>query len=122
MSSKKETPLITPPRVAPEHGHGRLFRGGVPGNRGGTGRPPSAIRGARRTVLGERLGALVRIADDPNATASDRIRAFEVLARYGLGTHDATEHSVALLSAAKRDARLRLYLAELHASEGHADG
>ena len=52
------------------------------------GRPPSDVRKAMRLALEDRLGVLADIADNPASNAGDRIRALEVLARYGLGTSD----------------------------------
>jgi hypothetical protein len=49
------------------------------------GRPPSAVREAFRQAAADRLGVLTTIADSAESGAGDRIRAVEVLARYGLG-------------------------------------
>lgn len=40
---KRRAKQQKPPMFTPKHGHGRLFRGGVPGNKGG-GRPPNEFR------------------------------------------------------------------------------
>jgi hypothetical protein len=45
-----------------------------------------------RGALADRVHILCAIADDVHATAAERIRAIEVLARFGLGTED--EHEV----------------------------
>ena len=66
--------------------HGGALRVGNPGNRGGPGRPPSALRARLRGSLDERVGVLEQIADDESASHRDRIKAVDVLARYGLGT------------------------------------
>lgn len=76
----------------PAHGRGLLFSGGVPGNAGGPGAPSSALRARLRGSLLARVAVLESIADDPAGLSSDRIRAIDVLARYGLGA--ATELSV----------------------------
>ena len=55
---------------------------------GAGGRPPSEVRKAMRLALEDRLTVLADIADNPASNAGDRIRALEVLARYGLGTSD----------------------------------
>ena len=57
---------------------------GNPGNSGGSGRPPSAIRARCRGSFDARIPVAESIADDPNASASDRLRAIDVLAKYGL--------------------------------------
>ena len=46
-----------------------------------------------RRALEERVGILEDIASNPAANPGDRIRALEVLARYGLGTQDEREQS-----------------------------
>jgi hypothetical protein len=43
------------------------------------------VREAFRKAAGERLGVLTEIADATDQPPGDRIRAVEVLARYGLG-------------------------------------
>lgn len=85
----------------PGRNGGRLRNGGT--NKGGPGRPPSAIREIMRLALVDQIPVLVDIArGDPvvkiksadgqdtgttvSATPGDRIRAIETLARYGLGT------------------------------------
>ena len=88
MIDPDESPTKTPPLVAPAHGHGRIYRGGVLGNRGGPGRPPNALRAAMRESLAIRIPIAERIADDENASNSDRLRAIEMLCRYGLSGPD----------------------------------
>jgi len=72
------------PELIPQPHGGALLSGGWPGNAGG-GRPPSVVRAAMREALAERIGLLAEIADDEDARPSDRIKAIEALARYGLG-------------------------------------
>jgi hypothetical protein len=72
------------PDLIPQAHGGALYRGGVPGNRGGW-KPPSAIRARLRDSLDDRVTVLEEIADDPAMAASDRIRAVDVIAKYGLG-------------------------------------
>src|SRR2546422_3379691 len=57
----------------------------LPGGTGAGGRPSSALRERLRGSLEQRVPVLEAIADDPEADAQDRIRAIEVLAKYGLG-------------------------------------
>jgi hypothetical protein len=71
--------------VSQPHG-GALFAGGVPGHRGGGGRPPSVLRERLRGSFDQRVRVLEEIADDRCPDPTDRIRAVDVLGRYGLGT------------------------------------
>lgn len=64
---------------------GRLRRGN-PGNKGGLGRTPSEIRQKLRGSFADRVKVCEKIADDPKASPSDRLRALDLLAKYGLGT------------------------------------
>lgn len=68
-----------------EKGHdprrGQGGRAGAPN----IGRPPNLIRAALRASFEERLRILESIADDGKCSPSDRIRALELLAKYGLG-------------------------------------
>ena len=50
------------------------------------GRPPSAIRASMREALDERLKLLASFADDPNLAPLERMRALDMLAKYGIGT------------------------------------
>lgn len=68
-------------------GRGALLSGGLPGNPGGPGRPSSLVRARCRGSFYERIPVLEEIADDPGISPADRIRAIEVLARYGLGAN-----------------------------------
>lgn len=104
-----------PPLVTPKHGRGKLYRGGVPGNRGGQhgGPPPSKLRSQLRADFEARREQLLGIIDgdvtlrirgtcekcghehptelsiDEIKSAlpgvSDRLKAFDILLRYGLG-------------------------------------
>src|SRR5438093_8534927 len=74
-----------PALVDQQHG-GAIYAGGVPGHRGGPGRPPSALRERLRGSFEDRVNVLEGIADNPEADPQDRIRALDVLAKYGLGT------------------------------------
>ena len=55
------------------------------GKRGRSGRPPSAIRIRCRGSFAERVPVLEEIIDDPKSRAADRIRAMDLLGKYGLG-------------------------------------
>ena len=69
--------------MVPRHGRGALLTGGKPGNRGGPGRPPSAIRKRCQDSFEERIPILEGFVDDENEKTSDRIKAHEVLGKYG---------------------------------------
>ena len=86
--SKQETPQETaharkeaPPLRTPSHGVGKLYSGGVPGNKGG-GRPRSKVREAATLAFDERIDVLSAIADDVDAKDGDRVRAVDVLGRH----------------------------------------
>ena len=93
--------------IPQEHG-GALLAGGVPGNKGGPGRPPSAIRGELRAILEDSLDTLKRfsqaqvqisligVCDDcghesdagklpVTIKGSDVTKAIDIAAKYGLG-------------------------------------
>lgn len=78
-TAAKSAALIPQP-----HG-GAIYRGGVRGNSGGPGRPPSELRARLRGSFEDRFAVLEAIADDAAADPSDRIRAIEVMAKYGIG-------------------------------------
>ena len=73
------------PALVPQAHGGALYHGGVPGHVGAGGRPPSALRARLRGSFDERVKVLEEIADDQEAPRTDRIRAVDVLAKYGLG-------------------------------------
>ena len=60
---------------------GKLQRGN-PGNRGGTGRPPSELRAAMRHGLDAALPRLLEVIEEPATPTRDLISAANVLARY----------------------------------------
>ena len=73
--------------VKPSHGRGMIRRGSRPGAVvPGIGRPPSAIRERLRGSFDERVAVLEDIADSNAESTADRIRAIDLLAKYGLGT------------------------------------
>jgi len=63
--------------------NGGTLKTGNPGNRGGPGRPRSAIRAAALRAFDERLPLLTAIADNDGQRAADRLKALALLARYG---------------------------------------
>ena len=66
----------------PDPRRGRGPKPGAPN----AGRPPSVIRERCRGSFEDRIAVLEEIADDPKANAGDRIRALDLLGKYGLGT------------------------------------
>ena len=78
-------------KVRQPHG-GALNAGGTPGNKGG--RPPSAIRQACRDDFDQLRVKLVTIARSRKAREYDRIRAIEVLGRFGLGEQRISDADV----------------------------
>jgi hypothetical protein len=79
-TTAKSTALV---KRAQPHG-GALNSGGTPGNRGSTGRPPSAIRAAARAGFDAMLPTLTKIARATKSKDADRIRAIDVLGKYGM--------------------------------------
>ena len=77
--------------LIPQAHGGALLRGGKPGNRGGSGRPPDVIRQRCRESFDKRIPILEQIADDKLKKGSeqprvrDRIMAIDTLAKHGFG-------------------------------------
>lgn len=85
--AKSKSPEETAgPTLVPQPHGGALLPAGKPGNVGGTGRPPSAIRERLRGSFEQRIAILEEIADDTQAAKPDRMKAVDILAKYGLGT------------------------------------
>jgi hypothetical protein len=82
-ASIKTTVITTGQLIPQEHG-GALRNGGT--NRGGTGRPPSEIRERLRGSFEQRIHVLEEIVDAATGANSDRTRAMELMAKYGIGT------------------------------------
>ena len=74
------------PSLVPQPHGGALLTGGKPGNKGGTGRAPSVVRERCRGSFYERVHILEKIADLPGVDPRDRVRALDVLGKYGLMT------------------------------------
>lgn len=81
---------LAEPALVPQAHGGGLYDGGVIGHNGSNaGRPPSELRARLRGSFADRVAVLEEIADNPQSSAGDRIRAVDLLAKYGLGA--ATE-------------------------------
>ena len=76
--------------VVQPHG-GAIRKGSAPGNTPGTGMPPSELRRRMRGSLEQRLEIAEEIADDEKQRPSDRLKALEFLARYGLGAAEGID-------------------------------
>lgn len=65
-----------------------LLPGGVEGNKGGTGRPPSQLRAAMRDILAnhgiEKLERIVSGTED-GVSPSESLKGIEVCGKFGLG-------------------------------------
>ena len=72
------------PALVPQP-HGGALRVGNPGNVGGAGRPPSEIREKLRGSFAQRIGIIEELADDKAVSPSDRLKALDMLGKYGLG-------------------------------------
>lgn len=76
-ATRKPSPIELHPEL-----RGRGPKKGAPN----AGRPPSAIRASMRLALDQRIHVLAQIADDPNATPIERMKAIDLLGKYGMGT------------------------------------
>ena len=54
-------------------------------NKGGTGRPTSAVRDLCKLEFEERIAKLCAIVDSKQASDADKIRAMDLLGKYGVG-------------------------------------
>lgn len=86
-SPAKSAGAPIPPLVPQPHG-GALLAGGKPGNIGGTGRPKSQVRAALLASFDARIPLLEEIVDNTEAKIEERLKALDMLAKYGLGTKD----------------------------------
>ncbi|KKK90975.1 hypothetical protein LCGC14_2717600 [marine sediment metagenome] len=99
---------VAPTLIPQKHG-GSLLSGGTPGNKGG-GRTASELRGLMRRPLAKLLPVVERIAEATDTQevtcpecdhkhqvtswlkASDKLKAVDLLARYGIGTQQEVDH------------------------------
>jgi hypothetical protein len=83
-ASPREKPKLAgelPKLIEQPHG-GALLSGGVPGHKGGGGRPPSLVRALCLGSFAERIKVLEQIADDPASSPSDKRAAVDTLGKY----------------------------------------
>jgi hypothetical protein len=128
-----------PPMMTPSHGGGRIYRGGVPGHRGGGGRPPDKLRrallriariGVARVLKPLIDGRSIRVIDrdgsvvEIDPTPADRLRAMELALKYGLGSADKVKVDAAFENLARVERVLYLPPLDVDApaSPGGADG
>lgn len=78
----RRTPIPQPHGGALVPGAGRGPQPGAPN----AGRPPAAVRALLRESFAARLPLAEAIADNHKLSPADRLRALDLLARYGLGT------------------------------------
>lgn len=71
--------------VEQPHG-GAIRRGGKRGNKGGRGALKSRVRQSATREFGRRIGMLADFADDAKLGVDERLRAIDLLGKYGPGT------------------------------------
>lgn len=87
-----ETPEERPAKVLQLHG-GALLRGGVRGNKGG-GRPPAEIRLRCAGLFDEHIDKAVGILRKKDASNGDKLKALDLLGKYGGLIHTTSETTV----------------------------
>lgn len=106
MADPETTSETTPPvgslSIPGQHG-GTLRRGGT--NRGGPGRPPSAIRAACREKFDKLIPKLNSIARAKKSKDADKVRAIDVLGKYGMGQAVSIEDVKACLRQTTEEIR-----------------
>ena len=80
---KRTSGKTSGPRLVEQDHGGALLSGGVKGHKGAGGRPPSKVRERCRDSFEDRLPFLEGIVDDEEERTSDRIKAHELLGRFG---------------------------------------
>jgi hypothetical protein len=107
--SKREVTVKTDVKLIPQEHGGALLAGGKPGNKGG-GRTPNELRALMREPLAKLLPIITEIAEAKDIQevtcphcdgkhevetflkAGDKLKAVDLLARYGIGTRQEVEH------------------------------
>lgn len=93
-NGKQKTPNKTPthkvpampPLVPQPNGKGAIYQGGIPGNKGGTGRPRSEVRAAALEGADIAIPKLIAIVRDVKSDKNEVTAAAKVLLQFGLGT------------------------------------
>ena len=108
--AKKSGTKSKPPLVPQKNG-GFLYAGGVPGNKGGTGRPPNIVRQLARERVYEGIPHIAKLMTEAGREA-DQIAAFAALARLGIPNQvEVGENAEApMLTTEERAARLKAFL------------
>lgn len=87
LDVRRETVDKPEPRLeVPAHGNGLLRRDGNRGGNANSGRYPSIVRAACRAIFDDGKSVAESILHDPEASPSDRLKALDILGKYGLGT------------------------------------
>lgn len=68
--------------------HGGALRRGNPGNKGRPSASPADLRAAMRGSLRDRLHLLNKFADDEDLPVDTRMKAMDLMFKFGLGKHD----------------------------------
>ena len=108
MAKKEKSGANSRPKLVPQPNGGALYAGGVPGNRGGSGRPSNLARfkAAEAVVEGvKRMEVLMYNAKEE----SNQIRAFEALAKL-LPTLTGEDPENPMLTPEERLARAKALL------------
>lgn len=87
MTAPKPKQRAKQPATQPGRNGGRLLAGGKPGNKGGSGRPPSDWKAKMAEALdrAEAENVVKTIIADPKAKPADRLKAIEFAASYAEG-------------------------------------
>lgn len=106
VDAAETTGASTGPELVHQAHGGALLRGGIPGHRGGGGRPPSEVREASRSVYArDGIRQLRRILRSPTARNADKIQAAQVLGRFGgVERLEVDQHVGGLLEELLREA------------------
>lgn len=86
VESKSPDVSPKPGELVPQARGGAIRYGSLPGGPPGPGRPASAIRATLRQSFDERIRILHEIAEGPDVAHNDRLKAIDLLGKYGMGT------------------------------------
>lgn len=81
MAAKKSAKKAPPEKRTPKHGKGKLLTGGMPGNKGGSGRPPLAFKAYAQELASD---PAVRAALKAKACEGD-VSALKLIVQYAEG-------------------------------------
>lgn len=98
MTKKTTAKTTAVGALVPQPNGGALRNGGT--NAGGTGRPSSELRRRLKEAGADRIKVLEEIADSKEVKESDRIKAIDMMLKYGLGKQVPRDAVVEFLKAA----------------------